>query len=103
MRQGYPYNRVIQTPNRAGGLGQVDVDIDRWGDVRLDNFYQLDVRVEKQLPLYGRRVALALDVFNVLNAATVLDRQERQNVTTANFVQEVLAPRVARVGLRLNF
>ena len=103
LRQGYPYNRVIQSPNRAGGLGRVDADIDRWGDVRLDNFTQLDLRVEKQLPVYGKRLAIAFDLFNVFNAATVLDRQERQNVTTANFVQEVLAPRVARLGVRFRF
>lgn len=94
---------MIQSPNRAGGLGRVDADIDRWGDVRLDNFAQLDLRVEKQLPLYGKRLAIAFDVFNVFNAATVLDRQERQNVTTANYVQEVLAPRVARLGARFTF
>ncbi len=103
MRDGYPFNRVIQSPNRRGGLGRADVDIDRWGDVRYDDFYQVDVRVEKQFPIGRSKWALSFDLFNALNAATVLDRQERQNVTTANNVQEILAPRVARVGLRLSF
>ncbi len=103
MRHGYPYNRVIQSPTRAGGLGRADVDIDRWGDVRYDNFYQLDLRIEKQLPIARTRWAISFDVFNMFNAATVLDRQGRQNVAAANFVEEVLAPRVARVGVRLTF
>lgn len=103
MRDGYPFNRVIQSPNRRGGLGRADVDIDRWGDVRYDDFYQIDMRVEKQFPVGRSKWAVAFDLFNVLNAATVLDRQERQNVVTANNVQEVLAPRVARLGLRVSF
>ena len=103
LRQGYPFNRQFQSPNRAGGLGRFDVDIDRWGEVRYDNFAQLDVRVEKQLPIYGKRAAIALDVFNVFNAAPVLLRQERLNTAVANNVREVLAPRVARIGVRLNF
>jgi hypothetical protein len=103
LRQGYPYNRVIQSPNRAGGLGRADVSIDRYGDSRFDNFTQLDLRVEKQLPVYGKRLAIAFDAFNVFNSATILNRQARQNTTTANFVSEVLAPRVARLGVRFTF
>ena len=79
------------------------MDIDRWGDARLDNFYQLDMRVEKQIPVGRMRWALSLDVFNLLNAATVLARQDVQNSTTANNVDEVLAPRVARIGVRFSF
>jgi hypothetical protein len=103
MRQGYPFNRVILSPSRTGGIGTVNVDIDRWGDARLDNFYQLDMRVEKQIPVGRMRWALSLDVFNLLNAATVLARQDVQNSTTANNVEEVLAPRVARIGVRFSF
>lgn len=103
LRQGYPYNRVIQSPTRRGGLGRANVDIDRWGDVRLDDHYQLDLRVDKQFPLGRSRWTAALDVFNVLNAATVLDRQEIQNSARANFVEEVLAPRVARFSIRVQF
>jgi hypothetical protein len=103
MRQGYPYNRTIQTPTRTGGIGRAEVDIDRWGDERLENFYQLDLRVERQFPLARTRWTVGLDLFNVFNAATVLDRQEIQNSPTANFVEEVLAPRVARFSVKLAF
>jgi hypothetical protein len=33
----------------------------------------------------------------------VLGREDQMNSTRANFVEEVLAPRVARFGIRLNF
>lgn len=102
-RQGYPYNRVIQSPTRRGGLGRANVDIDRWGDMRLPDHYQLDMRIEKQFPLGRSRCIAAFDLFNVFNAATVLERQEIQNSPTANFVEEVLGPRVARFSVRLQF
>jgi hypothetical protein len=103
MRQGYPFNRTILSPSRTGGIGTVQSDIDRWGDSRLENFYQLDMRVEKQFKFGRTKWAAAFDVFNLLNSNVVLGRTGQQNSTRANFVTEVLAPRVARVGVRLNF
>jgi hypothetical protein len=94
---------VLQSPTRRGNLGRANVDIDRWGDIRLDNHYQLDLRVDKQFPIGRTRWTAAADLFNVFNAATVLDRQEIQNSPTANFVEEVLAPRVARFSVRVQF
>jgi hypothetical protein len=103
MRQGYPFNRTIQSATRTGSLGLVDVFIDHYGETRLDNFYQVDARVEKVIAIQSRRVAISLDVFNVLNANTVLGRTARQNAANANDATEVLAPRVARIGVRVNF
>jgi hypothetical protein len=102
-RQGYPFNRLILSPTRTGGIGTANVDIDRWGDVRLENFYQLDMRVEKQFVFGRTKWAAAFDVFNLLNSDVVLGRTAQQNSTRANNVTEVLAPRVARFGVRLNF
>jgi hypothetical protein len=102
-RQGYPFNRVILSPTRTGGIGTANVDIDRWGDVRLESFYQLDMRVEKQFTFGRTKWAAAFDVFNLLNSDVVLGRTAQQNSTRANNVTEVLAPRVARFGVRLNF
>ncbi|HEX6164769.1 MAG TPA: hypothetical protein VFZ31_15470, partial [Vicinamibacterales bacterium] len=102
-RQGYPFNRYLLSPSRTGGIGTVNVDIDRWGDVRYDNFYQLDMRVEKQFTFGRTKWAAAFDLFNVLNSNVVLGREDQMNSTRANFVEEVLAPRVARFGVRLNF
>lgn len=103
MRQGYPFNRYLLSPSRAGGIGTANVDIDRWGDVRYDTFSQLDMRVEKQFAFGRTKWAVAFDVFNVMNSNVVLAREDQMNSTRANFVEEVLAPRVARIGLRLNF
>jgi hypothetical protein len=102
-RQGYPFNRYLLTPSRTGGIGTANADIDRWGDVRYDNFYQVDMRIEKQF-MFGRtKWSAAFDLFNVLNSNVVLAREDQMNSTRANYVEEVLAPRVARFGVRVTF
>jgi hypothetical protein len=102
-RQGYPFNRYLLSPSRTGGIGTFNVDIDRWGEVRYDNFYQVDMRIEKQFTFGRTKWSAAFDVFNLLNSNVVLGREDQMNSTRANFVEEVLAPRVARFGVRLNF
>jgi len=102
-RQGYPFNRYLLSPSRTGGIGTVQADVDRWGDVRYDNFYQVDMRVEKQFTFGRSKLAASFDVFNLLNSNVVLSREDQMNSTRANFVEEVLAPRVARFGVRLNW
>jgi hypothetical protein len=43
------------------------------------------------------------DVFNVLNANTVLGRQYDLRLTAADQVLEIMNPRILRLGLRFNF
>lgn len=103
MRQGYPFTPVILSPTRTGGIGTANVEIYHSGEKRYDDFYQLDMRIEKQFTFGKTKWAAAFDVFNVLNSNVVLGRTAQQNSTRANNVTEVLAPRVARFGVRLNF
>jgi hypothetical protein len=71
---------------------------------RLPAVKSLDARVGKEFVFANReRVNFDLDIFNVLNSATVLGRQYDLRVTTANQVQEIMNPRILRVGLRFNF
>jgi hypothetical protein len=63
----------------------------------------LDVRIGKELQFGRARFNVDLDLFNALNSATVLGRQFDLRVTTANNVQEIMNPRVLRLGLRFNF
>jgi hypothetical protein len=102
-RQGYPFGRTIRSPARSGGIGRVNVNLDRFGSVRLDNLVTLDVRVEKTFTMSQVRATASLDVFNLGNANTVLQREGVQNLATANAVVEILAPRIARIGIRLAF
>ena len=73
------------------------------GSSRFETLFTVDARVEKAFIVRQVRTILSLDVFNVTNANTVLSREGRQNVSSANRVFEIVAPRVVRVGLRVNF
>ncbi len=59
--------------------------------------------MEKRVRLGKVNVTGSLDIFNVTNANTVLNRVTTQNSATANQVVEVTGPRVVRVGARFGF
>ena len=103
-RQGYtmPYNRTQVPANDplAPRKTVLLVDIDEF---RLPAVTSLDARVGKQFAFNRARVNLDLDIFNVLNSNTVLGRQYDLRVGTANQVQEIMNPRILRLGLRFNF
>jgi hypothetical protein len=103
LREGLQFNRAIRTPNRTGSLGTADVLIEPQGATHYPTFRQLDVHWDKSLSFGRRRVVFNVDTFNLTNAATVLGRQTRQNFAQANYVTTILAPRVVRFGLKVNF
>jgi hypothetical protein len=102
-RQGYPFIRTFRTPSRAGGLGRIEALLEPVGESRLDSLWIADFRVEKSFDIGGRRLSGMVDIFNLLNSSTVLKREQRQNLTTANRIQDILSPRVVRFGVRVNF
>ncbi len=66
----------------------------------------LDARVEKRFTFGATKLAFDFDVFNLLNAGTVLGKQYDARLTGATgFDQtlEIMNPRIARLGLRFTF
>jgi hypothetical protein len=102
-RQGYPFEASIQSPSRANGAGIATVLLDNVGENRLPSYQNLDLHVERPVRVGTVRFIPSLDVFNVFNVNTVQALQRTQNGATANNISSVLAPRVARVGIRLNW
>ena len=45
----------------------------------------------------------SLDIFNMMNGSTTLSVRGRQNAANANTVSSLLAPRVLRFGVRVNW
>jgi hypothetical protein len=103
LRDGQQFNRTVQTPNRTGSGGTANVLIERQGTSHYPNFSQLDLHFDKGWMFGSRRLQFNVDVFNLTNASTVLGRQTRQDTSNANYVTSILAPRVARFGLKVNF
>ena len=102
-REGIQFNRTIQSPNRTGSLGTVNVNIEPQGTRHLEAYRQLDVHWDKSVAFDRRRLSFNVDLFNAFNTATVLSRVSRQDAANANYVQTILAPRVARLGIKVNF
>jgi hypothetical protein len=79
---------------------------------RLPNVYNLDLRLAKNFKVGGSNFLLSADLFNVFNSNTELSRF-RQASSAAydkstgagafNRLDEILNPRVFRLGLRFQF
>jgi hypothetical protein len=108
-RQGYiiPYYRRV----RDAAFGNKRVLIGNFDDYRLDNLYQLDLRLAKSFRLLrGTGLEISADLFNATNQNTVLWRDDRLYSLTGpdltsgnNNIQEMQSPRIWRLGARLTF
>jgi len=108
VRQGYPtpwYRRTAtgdQLTNTKYVLLASDIDL-----YRLPRVTSLDFRVGKTFKFSTANVIVDLDVFNLFNFNTVLQRQYDQSRTTGatayTKIMEIMQPRIARIGFRINF
>ncbi len=104
-RQGFstPYFRnQVATADPISPLKSV-LAVDDVSENRLPTMTNLDLRLGKEFSLRRTRLNIDLDLFNALNAATVLGRQYNLRLGTADNVLEIMNPRVLRLGLRFNF
>ena len=70
---------------------------------RFPRLTMLDLRLQKRLAIGRLRATLDLDVFNTLNTASTL--RQFGEATSLNFRKplEIVAPRLVRLGLQLQF
>jgi hypothetical protein len=102
-RQGYPTAEVI-TVNRPDGLGQTRVLRDRVLDAaRFPDVHLVDLRLQKRLSMGRLQATLDLDVFNTANNASTLRQVGEANSVNFRKTLEIVAPRLVRLGLRLQF
>jgi hypothetical protein len=100
-RQGYPYVLSHQTP-LSGRTFEVQIfESDRF---RHDDIFQLDTRVDKDFAIGGYGLTLGVDVFNLFNEQSVLQRAGRVNgFFPVTQITETVSPRTLRIGARLSF
>jgi hypothetical protein len=100
VQSGQPFPRVIQVRNL--NQGTVNVYAEPVGERRLPTVTTLDLRCSKNFDLLRGRLGLSLDVFNVMNANTVL---AAQNLSGPAYMTPtaLLAPRIARLGISYQF
>ncbi len=111
-RQGYPevlYNREDPGDGLGTRLVPLTGDSDR---NRLKNLYQLDLRLEKVIPLFQKAdLTLSADCFNATNNSTILQRFGRVTTNPAGSgssgryptIKETQSARILRFGARLSF
>jgi hypothetical protein len=119
-RQGYPFIQWVTNAscpsltatctgsvNPGDGLGTRSVLVtSSIGAYRHATVFDADLRLEKSITIRPLQVNLSVDVFNVANSATVLQRQGRVNakgLTGYNSITELLSPRIVRAGARISF
>jgi carboxypeptidase family protein/TonB-dependent receptor-like protein len=101
-RQGYP--QPVYLTLDAGALdGQLNMlGVSTTDQVRLKNLWDMDLRLAKSLKLGGANLTLAGELFNLFNSNTELYRNPQAN-GAYNRLDEILAPRIARLSARFTF
>ncbi len=102
-REGYvlPYNDSLTAGGIAKSVSHVGGDVDRF---RNDDITTVDLRAEKTFGINSDvNLTFGVDLFNALNEAPVLARTTTLNRQTADWVQDVLSPRIWRLGVRLSW
>ncbi len=104
-RQGFamPYNRSTVATGDPLGNNKTLLLVKKVTDFRLPPVTSLDLRLGKTFAIRSTTANIDLDVFNVLNSATVLGRQYDLRLTTRDNVREIMNPRILRVGFRFAF
>ena len=107
-RDGYPIPYFVANNPGDGisrnisanevGAGAIDA-------FRADTLFIVDFRIEKEFAASGNTsLTFSIDGFNLLNEATVISRSSRNlNSSSAGNLNETLAPRIWRLGVRLNW
>jgi hypothetical protein len=102
-REGYASPSFVNIAGTDGTTRAVQV-FDSLDDVHNDDVFTVDLRLDKEIAIgdsFG--VTVGLDVFNVLNDNTVLQRNRNFSSTSYNFINETVSPRILRGGVRLTF
>lgn len=100
-REGYPlaYSRTFDLRD---GLGARQVLLVRENDaIRQDDMHLVDLRLAKSFAFGPLEAELGVDLFNALDAETVLQRETSLDSARAGAVRETLEPRTVRLGVRL--
>ncbi len=112
-RQGYVNPLFVQVDS-GNGEGTRGVLLGSPTDHRLKDVYELDLRLEKTVPLFSKaELTIAAELFNALNSNTILQRESDAtpqcdssggNCTgAAGTILEIQNPRAVRLGARISF
>jgi hypothetical protein len=102
-RQGYARPVVVSVDGGADGSlnGLATGAVDAY---RYPNVFDADFRLAKTQKIAGNAsLQLTLDLFNAFNSGVVLAQNRFADSAVFGQINEILSPRILRIGLRLQF
>jgi hypothetical protein len=113
-RQGNPFPIAVNVTSRGGGVGDTTILQEPLGERRLSNIFVADFKLDKAFTFGTLRLIPSMEIFNLGNSNTILAYRRvmyTYNATTgvatqptnANDISGIIAPRVIRFGLRVNW
>ena len=72
-------------------------------ETRYDNLWNIDFRLARNAKIGKVTLTPSLELFNALNNDVVLSRARNAGASTFNRIEEVVSPRILRIGARLSF
>ena len=100
-RQGGIY--PINITSSLGADGNQRVLAGGVDDNRYDNLWNVDFRLARNSKIGRITITPSIELFNALNNDVVLSRARNAGSATLNRVEEVISPRILRIGARLSF
>lgn len=100
-REGYPVP-FFHTTTRSNGAA-VQVQVGEVDSFRVDDIYTVDARLDKDLQIGDLALTLSLDAFNLFNDGYVVQVENNLGGGRAGFVDQILGPRIFRLGLRVGW
>jgi hypothetical protein len=100
-RQGGIY--PINITNALGADGSQRILAGAVDGTRYDNLWNLDFRLARNTKIGRVTITPSVELFNALNSGVVLSRARNAASATLGRVEEVISPRILRIGARLSF
>jgi hypothetical protein len=101
-RQGYVEPLILQASagqdGRIRALATSNIDTTRY-----PNLWDTDFRIAKNVKVQRVNLQIAGDLFNAFNGNTVLARTRNLSSSAFGQINEILAPRIFRIGLKVQF
>ncbi|HEX9635989.1 MAG TPA: TonB-dependent receptor [Acidobacteriota bacterium] len=102
LRDGYP--NPARLLSGAGGFGTNSYYDEPFGERRLEDVSVVNLRIEKNTSFgEGLNLGVGIDIFNALNDDVILQRERNLNASTFDRLNEIISPRVIRLGARFSF
>jgi hypothetical protein len=108
-QSGARYTKIISTNKLVGlktlGQGNGVINIEKRGSSSYPNYYQLDLKIEKEFKISNISFSVFADAFNVFNTNISTEYYTVDIANTKHYLEttKIQKPRVLRLGVKLDW